>query len=83
MVSSESSPASSKRSAALKAMTSGLGSTYDSTNWNVWRRASCARAVPKLPVLAPMIATGLWRMGVSAGGRDTQSRAFFSTPGMP
>ena len=42
-----------------------------------------ANAVPPVPVVAPMIATGRPRKtrGISAGGRDSQSIAFFNTPG--
>ena len=45
------------------------------------RRCICARAVPKLPVLAPMIAIGFPFRGGS-GGREAQSMAFFRTPGI-
>jgi len=37
---------------------------------------------PKPPVLAPMTATGLLPMVFVAIGRDTQSSAFLSTPGI-
>jgi hypothetical protein len=33
-------------------------------------------------VLAPITATGLFRSGLVAIGRETQSSAFFSCPGM-
>jgi hypothetical protein len=33
-------------------------------------------------VLAPITATGLFRSGFEASGRETQSIAFFSTPGI-
>jgi hypothetical protein len=35
-----------------------------------------------MPVLAPMTAAGLLRSTVSANGRDAQSTAFFSAPGI-
>jgi hypothetical protein len=46
--------------------------------------AFCARTVPKPPGDAPISATGRPRntRGTSAGGREIQSTAFFSTPGI-
>ncbi len=46
--------------------------------------AACERMVPKLPGDAPMSANGrpANTRDASAGGRDSQSTAFFTTPGM-
>ena len=46
--------------------------------------ADCASRVPPMPGVAPMIATGLppKTLGMSLGGRDSQSIAFLSTPGI-
>ena len=44
--------------------------------------SACAQTAPKLPVLAPITATGLFWSTVLARGREAQSIAFFSTPGM-
>jgi hypothetical protein len=46
------------------------------------RSSACAQAAPKAPVLAPTTATGLFRSTFVATGRETQSIAFFSWPGM-
>jgi hypothetical protein len=42
------------------------------------RSSACAQTAPNIPVLAPMTADGLLRMGAVAFGRDAQSIAFFS-----
>ena len=51
-------PCASKRSAALPIITSGwlIGNIFRKTK--TWRRWYCARAVPMVPIEAPMIATG-------------------------
>jgi hypothetical protein len=46
------------------------------------RRSACAQRAPNRPVLAPMTATGLRRRQLSGKGRDAQSRAFLSAPGI-
>ena len=46
------------------------------------RTSACAHTAPNRPVLAPMTAAGLPRRTVSATGREAQSRAFLSTPGI-
>ena len=46
------------------------------------RVSACAQTAPNSPVLAPITAAGLPRSGVSARGREAQSIAFFSTPGI-
>jgi hypothetical protein len=46
------------------------------------RSSAWAQTAPNIPVLAPITATGLLRSGLLAGGRDTQSMAFLSTPGI-
>ena len=40
------------------------------------------RTAPKMPVLAPMTAAGLPRSALAGKGRDAQSTAFFSWPGI-
>ena len=47
-----------------------------------WRRWVCARIEPLIPDAAPTMPTGLPRSGDWSGGRDTQSSAFLSPPGM-
>ncbi len=46
------------------------------------RSSACAQTAPNRPVLAPMTAAGLPRSGLSATGRETQSSAFLSAPGI-
>ena len=46
------------------------------------RSSAWAQTAPKAPVEAPTTAAGLLRSGFVATGRETQSSAFFSTPGM-
>ena len=46
------------------------------------RSSACAQTAPKLPVVAPITAAGLPWSGVSARGREAQSIAFLSTPGI-
>ena len=46
------------------------------------RSSACAHTAPNMPVLAPITATGLLRSGLIAGGREAQSTAFLSTPGI-
>src|SRR3954451_4903195 len=64
----------------------GTGSSR-STTWapiapSTLRSSACAHTAPNMPVEAPITATGLRLSGVSASGRDTQSIAFFSWPGI-
>ena len=46
------------------------------------RASACAQTAPNMPVEAPTTATGLPRSGFVACGRDAQSSAFLSTPGI-
>ena len=46
------------------------------------RVSAAAQTPPNMPVLDESTATGLFRTGDSASGRDTQSSAFLSTPGI-
>src|SRR3954447_15204216 len=46
------------------------------------RSSACAQTAPNIPVLAPITATGLLRSGFDTSGREAQSTAFFSTPGI-
>ena len=46
------------------------------------RVSACAHTAPNMPVLAPITSAGLPRIGFSAIGRETQSSAFFSPPGI-
>src|SRR3954453_12995072 len=46
------------------------------------RASAWAQTAPKRPVEAPTTATGLLRSGDSASGRESQSRAFLSWPGI-
>src|SRR3954447_2426701 len=46
------------------------------------RSSACAHTAPNMPVEAPITATGLPLRGVSASGRETQSIAFLSWPGI-
>ena len=46
------------------------------------RTSACAHTAPNRPVLAPMTAAGLPRRTLSATGREAQSSAFLSTPGI-
>ena len=52
-------------------------------NSNACRSWLCPRAVPVIPVEAPISPTGLPSSGASRGGREAQSTAFFITPGTP
>ena len=46
------------------------------------RVSAAAQTPPNMPVLDESTATGLFRTGDSASGRDAQSSAFLSTPGI-
>src|SRR5262245_61422651 len=46
------------------------------------RSSACAQTAPNIPVLAPIVATGLLRSAAVANGREAQSTAFFSAPGI-
>ena len=46
------------------------------------RSSACAQTAPKAPVDAPTTRAGLFRSGFVATGRETQSSAFLSTPGI-
>ena len=46
------------------------------------RSSACAQIAPKIPVLAPITATGLSRKALSGNGRDAQSTAFLRPPGI-
>src|SRR2546426_8664557 len=46
------------------------------------RSSAWAQTAPNIPMLAPITATGLLRRGLSPTGREAQSTAFFSTPGI-
>jgi hypothetical protein len=47
-----------------------------------FRVSSAAQTPPNIPVLEDITATGLFRTGDSASGREAQSRAFLRTPGI-
>src|SRR5512144_1948491 len=81
-VSSVSSPRSLKRCAALAISTSGWLTGYMLRNTKHWRRWYWARALPRMPTEAPMTATGLPCHALSPYGREAQSIAFLSTPGI-
>src|SRR3954464_9818698 len=65
---------------------SGTGSSRSSTlapiALSTFRSSACAHTAPNMPVEAPITATGLPLRGVSASGRETQSIAFLSWPGI-
>lgn len=46
------------------------------------RMACCARAVPSCPGEAPITAAGMWLNEFWPHGREAQSIAFFSAPGI-
>ena len=46
------------------------------------RSSACAQTAPNMPVLAPATATGLSRRTFAGNGREAQSSAFLSAPGM-
>jgi hypothetical protein len=46
------------------------------------RNSACAHTAPNEPVLAPMIANGSLRSAASVSGREAQSTAFLSCPGI-
>ena len=46
------------------------------------RVSACAQTAPNSPVLAPSTAAGLPTSGDAPAGRETQSNAFFSCPGI-
>src|SRR5207253_6159177 len=64
----------------------GTGSSTSSTRApsaaRTLRSSACAQAAPNAPVVAPTTATGLFRSTFVATGREIQSIAFFSWPGM-
>jgi hypothetical protein len=76
-------PSASNRRPAWKTINSGLLTTSESVHRRFWRSASWARTAPNAPGAAPVTATGFRFSGDVATGRDTQSTAFFSTPGTP
>ena len=49
---------------------------------SVLRSSACAHTAPNIPVLAPITAAGLLRRAAPADGREAQSIAFFSAPGI-
>ena len=46
------------------------------------RVSAAAQTPPNMPVLDEITAAGLFRIGDSSSGRETQSSAFFSAPGI-
>lgn len=46
------------------------------------RSSACAQTAPNMPVLAPITAAGLFRSTVATRGREAQSTAFLSAPGI-
>ena len=46
------------------------------------RSSACAQTAPKTPALEPITATGLLRNAFVASGREAQSSAFLSAPGI-
>jgi hypothetical protein len=60
-----------------------LLTTSESVHRRLWRNDNWARTDPNAPGAAPVTAIGLRFSGEVATGRDTQSTAFFSTPGTP
>ena len=49
---------------------------------STFRVSAAAQTPPNMPVLDEITAAGLFRTGDSASGRETQSSAFLSTPGI-
>jgi hypothetical protein len=72
-------PSASKTCPARATNTSGLPNGKAPTWVSTWRKCNWALSVPKLPVLAPIIATGLPTRG-GCGERDAQSMAFLRAP---
>src|SRR5919201_1973262 len=79
--SSTSSPSSSKRVGAWPNATS-ASTTRAPVALSALRSSACAQTAPNAPVLAPTTATGLFRSTFVASGREAQSIAFLSWPGM-
>jgi hypothetical protein len=75
-------PCSSNLSAARETSTSS-GSVCAPGNSSASRSWRCALAVPLIPVVAPMTATGLPSSTDCRAGREAQSIAFLSTPDVP
>src|SRR5437867_5512294 len=79
-------PSSVRPSSSNRVWACGTGSSRSSTRApsaaRTLRSSACAQTAPKAPVLAPTTATGLFRNAFVATGRETQSIAFFSWPGM-
>jgi hypothetical protein len=46
------------------------------------RVSACAQTAPNIPVEAPITAAGVPVSALSPAGREAQSSAFFSTPGI-
>src|SRR5664280_253954 len=73
-------------SAAKAFSTSATGSSRSITRApaaaSALRSSACAHTAPNIPVLAPMTAAGLLRRAAVANGREAQSTAFFSAPGI-
>ena len=61
---------------------SSASTTRAPTAPNTLRASACAQTAPNMPVLAPTTATSLPLNGLSAIGRESQSIAFFSAPGI-
>ena len=49
---------------------------------STFRTSACAQTAPNIPVLAPTTATGLPQSAFSPFGREAQSSAFLSWPGI-
>src|SRR5829696_2946126 len=81
MSSSTSRPSSSKRVAARPTATS-PSTTRAPAAASTFRSSACAHTAPNMPVLAPTTATGLLRSTALANGREAQSIAFLSCPGI-
>ena len=74
-------PSSSKRVGAWPTATSAVDDAGADRGRATLRSSACAQTAPNAPVEAPTTATGLFRSGFVASGRETQSSAFFSWPG--
>src|SRR5262249_17323056 len=80
-ISSSVKPSASKRVCACGTESS-KSSTRAPSAARTLRSSACAQIPPNEPVLAPTTATGLYRSTFVAIGREIQSIAFFSWPGM-
>src|SRR5664280_2599624 len=73
---------SAPRASSAWAMGSSRSTTRAPIVLSTLRVSACAQTAPNRPVLAPITAAGLPRRGVVATGREIQSSAFLSWPGI-